>query len=135
LSNSLDPLSQPRSSGFTFKLPPEYEEDYPEIVRETVFSFIKQPKKTILNVKTINSLLRLFKKLVDNELGKTLTDNQSIDSTMAHFSLNSEISTPSSISNKMKMFICNNCIHVLMKLGIIMDIYCTPIEVICVSNL
>jgi hypothetical protein len=135
LSNSLDPLFQPRSSGFMFKLPPEYGEGYPEIVRVTVLSFIKQQKKSILIVKTISSLLRLFKKLVDNELGKMLTEDQSIDSTTAHSRLHSDFSTPSSISNKMKMFICNNCIHVLIKLGIISDINCTPIEVIRVSDL
>jgi hypothetical protein len=128
-------MSQPRSSGFIFKLPPEYGEGYPEIVRKTVLSFIKQQKKSILIVKTINSLSRLFKKLVDNELGKMLTEDQSIDLTTAHSRLHFDFSTPSSISNKMKMFICNNCIHVLIELGIIMDIHCTPIEVIRMSDL
>jgi hypothetical protein len=135
LSNSLDQLSQPRSSRFIFKLPPEYEEDYPEIVRKTVLSFIAQQKEKSLTIKNICSLSRLFKKLIDKQLKKTLTGDQSIDSTTPHSSLNSDFSTPSSISNKMKIFICNNCIHVLMKLGIISDIDCTPIEVISVSNL
>jgi hypothetical protein len=128
-------MSQPRSSGFIFKLPPEYGEGYPGIVRVTVLSFIKQQKKNILIVKTINSLSRLFKKLVENELGKTITENQSIASTTDRSDSNSEISTSKSICNKMKIFICNNCIHVLMRLGIINDIDCTPIEVINVSDL
>jgi hypothetical protein len=135
LSNSLDPLSQPRSSGFNFNLPPEYGEGYPEIVRKTVLSFIKQQKINFLTLKTINSLSRLIKKLVENELGKTITENQSIMPTTDNSNLNFEISTSSSISNKMKMFICSNCIHILMKLGIINGIDCTPIEVISVSDL
>jgi hypothetical protein len=135
LSNSLDSLSQLRSSGFIFKLPSDYGEDYPGIVRKTVLSFIKQQDKIFLTIKTINSLSRLFKKLVENELGKTITENQSIASTTDRSDSNSEISTSKSISNKMKIFICNNCIHVLIKLGIISDVDCTPIEVINVSDL
>jgi hypothetical protein len=135
LSNSLDPRFQPRSSGFIFKLPPEYGEGYPGIVRATVISFIKQQKKRFLFEKTTNLLSRLFKKLVEKELENMLIEDQSIDSTTVHSRLHSDFSTPSSISDKMKMFICNNCIHVLIKLGIISDINCIPIEVIRVSDL
>jgi hypothetical protein len=123
-----NPLYQPKFSQFIFKLPPDYNEGYPVIVRRTVLSFIDQQKKNSFVLKTINSLSRLFKKLVENELGKTFTEDLSIDSANAHYYLNFEFSTPSIISNKMKMFMCNNCIHLLIKLGIISDINCTPIE-------
>jgi hypothetical protein len=135
LSNSLDRLSKPRSSGFIFKLPPDYGEGYSEIVRMTVLSFIMQQKVNFLTLKTISSLSSLFKILVDNIFVKTHKEDQSIDLTKDSSSLNSEVSLLSSISNKMEMFICNNCIQVLIKLGIISDINCTPIEVIRVSDL
>ena len=121
-------MVQSESSGFVFKLPPDYGEGYPKVVMKTTISFIYQQRKNKSTVNSVNSLLRLLKKFVENELGKTLTEDIAIDSTTAPSSL-SELSHATFLPNKMKMFISNSCVHILLKLGIISDLNSSPIQV------